>query len=477
MSTVESILESLGEGSNEPVYLVSGNMVLAEPAARKLAEGLAGRGDAQIEVVRRPTKLGDLMGDLRTYSLFAGCRVMLVLESALLADHKAAAELMDQVAEALPVASADVEMDRSERAAAGRLLQVLRLFEIDPYGGSAQEVLARLPAWSLEGGGGKGKRKRAKAKVESLRTDLVALLDRARASGLHGTAESDLAELGEILENGLPPGHALVLAESAVSKDHPITVGLVKRDALIELSQVESGRGGAWKGLEALAGELGEETGVSIDREALAELGRRTLKQGEGGRSARADGESTARFAAEYRKLAALAGEGRISTEMVGTAVEDRGQEDVWQVLDAIGAGQAGQALRRMDRYFAAADDEHQARFSLFGLIGGFCRQLTAVQGAMRIAGVPAGERNYNRFKSALAPRLQGELEGGENPLKGLHPYRLHRVYLAASQMPEQLVSDLPWKVLETELRLKGESRDAHSALVLLVSELATANR
>ena len=93
----------------------------------------------------------------------------------------------------------------------------------------------------------------------------------------------------------------------------------------------------------------------------------------------------------------------------------------------------------------------------------------------MRVAGVPAGVRSYPRFKSTLAPRLQGDLDTAENPLQGIHPFRLHRAYLAASRLPPELLRTLPWRVLETELRLKGDSRDAASALAVLVSDLATA--
>jgi len=475
-ASLESIVRSLEEGANEPIYLVSGNPVLAEPVARKLADAIAARGDANVEVVRRPSRLGDLLGDLRTYSLFGGCRVMLILESALLADRRAAAALVDEIVEALPVSAAEAELDRKERAAAGRLLQVFRLFDVDPDAGDAAEVVARLPAWALEGGGTGGGRKRSKGKVEALREELAGLLEMAHRAGLQGSAESDLAGLAEILDHGLPAGHALVLAESAVSPDHPLVEALSRRQAVIETGQVESGRRGGWHGVDSLSRQLMEETGASIAPDALAELVRRTLRQQDGGRSSHAEIDSTARFAAEYRKLAALAGGGGITTDLVQSVVEDRGQEDVWKVLDAIGAGRAGEALMRVDRYLAAADDEASARFALFGLLAGFCRQLTAISGVMKLHDVPSGVGNYNRFKSSLAPRLQATLEGGgDNPLKGLHPFRLHRAYLAASRLPADVVSRLPWRVLETELRLKGESRDAQSAIALLIAELATA--
>jgi DNA polymerase-3 subunit delta len=475
-TTLDSILASLEGGGDEPVYLISGNLVLSEPAGRKLAEALAARGGAEVEVARRPTRLGELLGDLRTYSLFAGCRVMLVVESALLADRSAAAALVDEVVEVLPTSTSDAELDRRERAAAGRLLQVLRLFELDPYAGAPGEIIARLPAWALEGAPKKGRRKRAKGKVEELRGEMARLLEMARLAGLQGTAESDLAELSELLENGLPAGHALVLVESAVSDEHPIVEALRRRRVVLEVGQVESSRRGGWQGVDALSRQLSEETGVTVAPDALDELARRTLRQQDGGRSPRAEADSTARFAAEYRKLASLVGKGRIGVDVVRATVDDRGDEDVWKILDAIGAGRAGEALKRIDRYQAAAEDETASRFALFGLIAGFCRQLTAIEGVMRLHGVPGGVGNYNQFKSSLAPRLQAELEGGgDNPLKGLHPFRLHRAYLAASRLPSDVVARLPWRVLETELRLKGESRDAQSALALLVTELATA--
>ena len=472
-ATVDSVLAALEDGSNEPIYLVTGNLVLAEPAAARLAESLAARGEAQVEVLRHPARLAEALGDLRTFSLFAGCRVMLVIESALLADHRAAADLVDQVLDDLPPAG-DGELSRAERSVAGRLLQVLRLFEIDPYEGTAGEVIARLPDWALQGGQARGGRKRPKGKLSGLRDGLTELLLRAREAGLRGSAESDLAELSSILDNGLPPGHALVMAETSAAAEHPLVVALGRRGALIDVGHVEGQRRGGWKGLDALAAQLRVRTGVTIVRQALSELAERTLKAGDD-RSARAESSSSARFAAEYRKLAALVGGDRIGAALVRDVVEDRGQEDVWKILDAIGEGRGAEAQRRIDRHLAASGDETSARFALFGLLAGFCRQLTAVAGAMQVAGVQPGERNYGRFKSSLAPRLQAEVEDGENPLAGIHPFRLHRAYLAASRMPPELLRGLTWKVLETELRMKGDSRDAETALAVLVSELALA--
>jgi DNA polymerase III delta subunit len=154
--------------------------------------------------------------------------------------------------------------------------------------------------------------------------------------------------------------------------------------------------------------------------------------------------------------------------------VVDRGEEDVWQLLEAIGAGKAGEALGRLDRLLTGAEDPEAARLSFFALLAGLARQLAALAGLAQRRGVPPADRDYNRFKTRWAPLLQApdaELPG--NPLAGLHPFRLHRAYLLASRLPAPLLARLPWHVLETERRLKGESGDPATALAELVLRLS----
>ena len=82
--------------------------------------------------------------------------------------------------------------------------------------------------------------------------------------------------------------------------------------------------------------------------------------------------------------------------------------------------------------------------------------------------------RSYPRFKQTVAPRLQEELdEGVASPLAGLHPYRLHKAYLAASGASRDGLERLPARLLETELLLKGEASRPQVVLEGLVTELA----
>ena len=470
---LEQVLEAVAAGEVRPVYLVWGDRILAEPAARQLAEAIVATSGADLESVLRPAGLGDLLSDLKTYSLFGSGKVTLVLESSVLADKGAAASLIDESITVLPVDREGDELTARERAAANRLLQTFHLFRIDPTAGSVDSALQALPDWVLAGAPAKGRRARTKKKIAELRSGLAILLERARSEELEGTAASDIAELADALDRGLPERHSLVLCESHVAKDHPLVQSLRDTKALVKVGEVSREKSGDWSGLAAVRQQLEAETGVAIQPQALEELARRTLRRSDGGRNERVDEDSTARLAAEYRKMATFASSGDIDLDLVQQVVEDRGEEDVWGILDAISEGRPAQALTKISRYTAAADDPVAARLALFGLLAGLCHQLTVVTSLMEAQDVEPGIRNYSRFKSRLAPRLQAPSATGTNPIAGLHPYRLHRAYLAASRIGRERVDRLSWKVLRTEQRLKGESGSPRAALSELVVDLA----
>lgn len=490
---VAGLAATLLGGAAGQVALVHGDLVLAEPAAARLADALAERHGAHVESHRRPASVGALLQDLRTFSLFGAGKVVVAVDTAVFADRAAAADLIDDAEEALPLPGGDERpLAARERLAAARLLQALALFDIDPGVDPARppdQVIDQLPQWALEGGRaarrGRGGRARGKRQIEDLRGGLAALLAAARREGMEANAGGELPDLAAAMSAGLPPGHALVFAERAVAADHPLVRRLAERGVVLAVGEVEADRGG-WHGVSLLAEELAAQTGVAISDQALTELGRRTLRKAERGAGGRpgdggqgpVDAASTSRLAAEYRKLANLArgaGAARIELALVEEAVDDRGEEDVWKLLDAIGAGQAGEALDRFHRLLAAAEDPLVERLSFFALLATFCRRLAAVRGMMRLARVPAGETNYGRFAARLAPALQADLPAGRNPLAGVKAYPLHKAYLAAGRLPEAVAARLPWDVLETELQLKGESAEADAAIARLIVHLATA--
>lgn len=479
----ERVLGSIEKGRIRPLYLVAGDRVLAEPAAIRIGQALGKSVGCEPEVHRRPADLGLILADLKTYSLFAPAKVVVVIESSVLADSGAAAELLDETLEALPIGTGSAELSGAERRAAGRLLQTLRLFQLDPEAGDTGEVLASLPPWAFKGGSRyrktHGNRPRGPRQVEELKAHLAELLEVALASGLHGWAETDVGELAEAAEKGLPEGHSLVLVESVVAKQHPLVGTLEAQGVLAEVGRVEVAKGGGWQGLELLAGELERETGVSIADPALAELARRTiLRSSVRGSSAEAvDTDSTSRFAGEYRKLATTASGDTIDRQLVEANVEDRGDEDAWKILDAIGAGDLRGALSRVRRLLGSAEDPIAARLSFFSLVASFGRQVAAVSALLDSTGVSRNETSYPRFKTQIAPALQSEsAEGFKSPVAKLHPYRLFRVYQTACRIPASELADIPSRILQTELRLKGESSEPDAALTALICDLASAS-
>lgn len=398
-------------------------------------------------------------------ALFEPGKLLVVHESGLLADREEAAKMMGPVLKAAKSRRDDDGLDGGLRDAAVSLLRVLRLHDIDPGGGAPEQVVARLPAALL-----------GETPAES-RGHLARLLEAAVAAGLQGVGGDDLTLLSDLLRDGLPERHLLILVERGVDAQHPLVKSLAKRGAIVEAGRLGFEKKGGVAGLEALVGELERETGARLARGAADELARRTLRGEDarrGGEAGAVDADSAARFAAEFRKLAALAGDGAIDRALVATHVADRGEEDVFKLLDAIGDGSASEALAKIARRVAGAEDPLLERLSIFAMLAKFARQLTAVAGAMRACEVVPGETSYPRFQQRIAPRLQGEIAGVEvNPLRGLHAFPLHRIYLAASRFAEAEVLALPARTLETERRLKGDSGEPDAALAAFVVALA----
>ena len=73
--------------------------------------------------------------------------------------------------------------------------------------------------------------------------------------------------------------------------------------------------------------------------------------------------------------------------------------------------------------------------------------------------------------------KLLKSADGVKSPVAKLHPYRLFRVYQTASRIPPPELTDLPSRILQTELRLKGESSEPDAALTALVCDLASISR
>jgi len=450
------------------VVLVRGDRVLAEPAAARLATAIGREWAIEPHTLLHPERLDDLVADLRTMALFEPGKIVVAVESGLCADRDAAATLLEQVRDALPFEGGAEDLGGAARAAARGLLQLLRLFDVDPAASPPDRALAALPAALLTSGKGK-------SGAEETRKQLAPLLAAALAAGLKGIGEGELSLVADLLRDGLPGRHLLILVESAAADGHPLVDALGERRAVLEAGRLSTGRRGI-EGLDALVGELAAQSGARMKRDAAEELARRTLRieEARGGVKGAVDADSASRFRAEYLKLAGLAGAEPIDRALVEDNVEDRGDEEVWSVLDEIAEGRPEGALARIRRRLAAAEDPLAEKLYLFSTLAGFARDVVRVGGAIELCAVARDVESKVTFEAKVAPRLQGKLEGVEsNPLAKKKAFQLYRPYRAASRFSAMELAALPALALETELRLKGESDDPDSALAVLVLALA----
>ena len=311
-----------------------GDLVLAEPAARRVADALAravGLDAAAVEVHRRPASLSPLLQDLRTFSLFATGKVLLAVDSAVFADRNAAGELIDDAADVVPLAGATAA---PSRAASGRRPRASSRRSISsrsiPTPASPSGRSASSPPGCSKGARRARERaagRAARSRWRSCAARLAGLLDGGPARGSPGDRRRrPLRALARWSAAACLRGHALVLAESARGgrpSGRPAAGGARRR---ADGRAASSPSRGSWQGLDLLAGELERQTGVGITPDAMAELARRTLRQ-ESDKSGRTtggvDADSTARFAGRVPQARQpLAGE-RADRPQAGRA--DRG--------------------------------------------------------------------------------------------------------------------------------------------------------
>lgn len=451
-----------------PILLVKGELALALPESERIAAAFAAEWGVEPVRARSAGELAGRIDDLRTFSMFHPGKIVVAIATGALADKDVAQELLDDVRKS-GAFRAGGELEGGARENALRLLQVLRLHDLDPASSTAAALLDALPDALFGGKKGGG--------AEAARAGLLPLLEAALEAGLAGLGESEASLLADLLRDGLPERHLLILVESAVAAAHPLVKALAKRGAIVDVGRLAAERGGEFSGLDRLFAELERETGVRIDRAARAELARRTLRPEDvrrGGEYGGVDADSIGRLAAELRKLAGLVNGRAIDRATVEANVEDRGQEEVWPILDAIGDGDAATALGAIARRLRGAEDPLVERLSLFALLANFARQVVQVSGAVRLTGVESGVSSYARFKERIAPPLKGALPGiAANPFARTKEFPLQRFYLAASRRtPDQLLT-WPALLLETERRIKGDADDPDAALDLLVLALA----
>lgn len=422
-----------------------------------------------------PERLESAIADLRTAALFGGGKVHLFVETGLLEAPLSPAELLEQ---ALRSETAGSEKGEDRRQAALALLRLLRILGIEVENREPTEVIQQIPeaTWrAFLASATKGASRMVREAAESALAELLAF---AQREGLRGLSEDPAGMVLDLLRDGLPTGHWLVLVESQGSLDHPIAATLRSRGALVEIGKIQlNAKRESWSALGPFLERLERETGVVLAREAVEELIRRTLRF-EPESLGVVDSDSLERLEAEYRKLAALDPTGEVRREEVREWVLDRGEEGGFEWLDALVEGRPAEALARLERRLAVAEEPMGERLRLLAQWAGFVRQVWAVGAVAQKLGIPLRPENYVRFRDRIYPRLVEPIpELGFSLLSRSKPYPLYRAFLLACKLPLSSLEALPGRLWQSERRLRGDSEVPEVELASLLGEWAEALR
>ncbi len=459
------------------VVVFFGSRSLAEAAAASWIEARLSGGLLEFARHVGPEFLESAVVDLRTASLFAGGKLHLLIETGVLETPLAPEELLSQALSGLESGQVSTASSESTRQAALVLLRMLRLLGISWDGEAPDRVIDRIPD-SVWGAYRRLSGRSVSSSQEAARSKLRSLLEMALQEGLRGLSENAAGMVFDLVQDGLPRGHWLVLVESRGDLRHPLAMALRARGALVEVGQVEldTKRSGL-AGFRPLLERLERESGVVMAPEAAEELLRRTVRfktEPWSGASALVDPDSLQRLESEYRKLGSLFPSGELRREDVAQWVVDRGEEGAFEWLDALAEGRTEEALERVERRLSGAAEPGGERLRLLSQLAGLVRQVWAVSSVARRVGVPLRPESFGRFRDRIYPRLLEPVpELGSSPLAGSKPFPLYRAFCLACRLPEGLLERLPARLWRSERRLRGESEAPELELASFVAETA----
>ncbi len=314
------------------------------------------------------------------------------------------------------------------------------------------------------------------------------LAGRGRGRSATGPAE-DPGPLVEVLEAGLPEGTALVLAAEVRGRPSGVLVDALERGGRVQ-----------WIALPEPP-KPWEEAGLSADQvRVLRGVLRRAARGAVFERKAEQllldrMGFAPRQLAQEAQKLAAAAGGGTVTEELV-LRLTFPPEMSLDMVLDALEAGAPGRLLELVDAAERGVPVRDWRGRRLVGgelalpLAGNLARhleqmlylRLLAMENGMEAELDPrrTGERSWygSRFKGRLGPRLM-ELIAGDpgspfvrrdgKPGK-LSPWHLHRLFRAAGRFPEEVLRRALVAVGDVERATRGPA--ALEAVAAFLMEL-----
>ncbi len=409
---LEDALEEIDAGGLAPVYLLWGEEFLVRKGADQLIDKLVPQASVGLNLVPMDgASPREVAGELATMPLFPGRKVVLLKDPEFLAPKKGRIDALGK--------AKDAWRSNRRKEAARRVLAIAAR-----AGWGPQELESpRPPEWDRELG-----ITLADADVTFLREVGAFCKD----EGLT-TPQGDEQPLAELLEKGLPKGHALVVAATDLETKSPFVKFVKEKGRLIERKIASR-----LKDLDV--DQFVAET-LAPYKKKLARPALEKLKDRIGG--------NMRLLQSELQKLALFVEGEEIRAKDVELIVGHAREEEYMELSDALQKRDFDAA----SKYVQEGLGQGAAPLALLGAITSVVRNLLLSH--ERMVALTGGKvpRNFNEFKDRVFPQIEAEAKAAKTKVP--HPYAAFMGMQAAAGYQRQELLRAIVSCAEADLALK----------------------
>lgn len=424
-------------GEGKPIYLISGEEFLVQKAADELVKQLVPDASVGLNLALMDgASPREIAQELATMPLFPGPKVVLVKDPEFLAPKKGRDDALARARDAWKA--------NRRKEAARRILAIAAragwgVAELDPGAPGAPSV----EQWFAE------------LNVDLAEADVHFLSEVAafcREEGI-SAPESDVSVLVELLERGVPKGHSLVLAATALDGKNPLVTAAKAHGQHLVRGVSHSGKGRpSYKTLDLreAVDEFLRGTGKKLDPKAEEELKERV-------------GGNMRTLQSELEKLASYVTGPRIGVEDVKLLVSHSREDEFGELQNAIQERNLALALAVIRE--AIAQEKHGLQLlpgvvnALRALLDGRERVAQHVKGPFRMS--------PREFESRVFPHIEREAKAAGRKVP--HPYAAYKAAEAAAKYERAELIDALIACAEADMQLKsgGDSKLVLEALLV----------
>lgn len=416
----DKVLAEVKAGKVAPLYLLWGEEFLVRKSADELVKELVPGAAMGLNLaVLDAASPREVAQELATLPLFPGRKVVLVRDPEFLAPKKGRGDALGKAREAWKAGK--------RKEGARRLLALAAragwgVAQLDPSAPGAPTV----EQW------------REELNVELAEVDLAFLKEAAafcREERI-SAPESDVSVLLELLQQGVPKEHALVLAATDVDAKSPLLAFAKKSGWLIE-------RKVAARHKDLKLGELAAEF-LAPFKKKLGPGAEEQLKERIGG--------NIRLLQSELEKLAIYAEGSTIEAADVARLVHHSREEEFFELSESL----QKRDLRGALAYVGDAMAQGTHALQLLGAVASIVRSLLENHERMLKYARGAPPRSFDDFKARVFPKVEEEAKARKG--KAPHPYAAFLSMQAAARYERRELLDALVACAEADLALKSSA-------------------